>query len=67
VRGLNPPAKPFVCLQERPASLLDTATDPMLRTLSLPALAVLIAAATPLRAEDMPRPAPSNPPAAPAS
>ena len=35
VRGLNRPAEPFVCLRERPASLLDTATDPMLRTLSL--------------------------------
>ena len=36
----------------------------MLRTLSLPALAVLIAA-TPVRAEDTPHPAPANPQAAP--
>ncbi|CAA2157022.1 Major phosphate-irrepressible acid phosphatase [Methylobacterium brachiatum] len=65
MRGLNRPAEPFVCLRERPASLLDTATDPMLRTLSLPALAVLIAAATPVRAEDPPSPAPSTPRAVP--
>lgn len=36
----------------------------MRRTLTLPILA-LLAAATPVRAEDMPQPAPANPPAAP--